>query len=900
MKRTRASRPIELSALLGIALTAALSLPAGAIAALATDTAGSIGIYQQGGNGFFFVAAKEPVAYDLSPDSYPGQYILSLRGKGISELMRKALKRPDLLTTGLIESFAILDADHVDVLLRSPSGGLDAKSVGTTGSTGPCLLVGAAGKPFPHACPADERQNAGQPPPTQGIYEIFVNGEDEGAAIVLVNSRGEFLFDASDLQSWRLSDVLTAQLESVDDGGKKYVSLAHAPGVTVAEDAKASALRIDAKPTDFATTILHVGRVVTDAPTPSNYGAFLNYNLSAQSTGGNASEGALLDLHAFGPIGSATSSFLYRTPATNGASAVRLDSYFEKDNPTSISTFRIGDSLTGASDWALPERFAGVQWATDFATRPDLVTFPLQSLAGTASVPSTVELFLNQSLLLRQNVPEGPFNIQQFPVITGNGELQMVVRNALGEEQTIEQPFYADASLLRPGMQSYSYEAGFERLNYGLVSNDYGHLLASGTDRLGITNDFTAAVHGELQPGVQTLGASAAFLISSLGVLSSSMAGSHSPDGGGGLLGLGFDHHGAVLDMGFRAQVTSRHFMQLGLVPGLLSPSSLLSAYAALSVARGGTLAFNVTRQNQRQQTDLGVAGLSYSQSLGPYGYFQLSVMHTSGATGGMMIGMNYTCPIGTRSSASVYAQRQEGDTQEIAQFQQNAPYGSGLGYRVLAGLGADQRGEADLTENTNTASYYVAVAHEAGLDAYQANATGSVALLGGGVHFTRQIPDSFGLVRVPGFANVRVYEDNQLVGETDANGNAFVPNLRSYQANTIQIEQADLPLDVDVSATSMTAIPYLNSGLVLTFPVRRIDNTSYTLVQANGAFVPAGSQAVYEGKTYPVGFGGLVYVPTLTPSEKLVVSWPTGHCATDLSMQRHERADNLPRLECR
>jgi outer membrane usher protein len=331
----------------------------------------------------------------------------------------------------------------------------------------------------------------------------------------------------------------------------------------------------------------------------------------------------------------------------------------------------------------------------------------------------------------------------------------------------------------------------------------------------------------------------------------------------------------------------------------MLSPSSMLSAYAALAVAKGGSLAFNVTQQNQRNQPSLGVAGMSYSQSLGAYGYIQMSVMHTRGGAGGLMVGMNYTCPIGSRSSAALDVQRQNGTTQETVQFQQNAPYGDGLGYRLLAGLGPDSHGEADMTANTDTTSYYVSLANADGSDAYQANAAGSVALLDGEVHFTRQIPDSFGVVRVPGFSGVRVYEDNQLVGTTDASGDAFVPNLRSYQANNIQIEQADLPLDVDVSSTSMTAIPYLHSGLILTFPVNRLDNTSYLLVQANGAFVPAGSQAVYEGKTYPVGFNGLVYVPTLTPAQTLKVSWPTGRCVTDLSKEQHAKTQAMPRLEC-
>ena len=61
----------------------------------------------------------------------------------------------------------------------------------------------------------------------------------------------------------------------------------------------------------------------------------------------------------------------------------------------------------------------------------------------------------------------------------------------LGHQQVISEPYYASPSLLRAGLQEYSFEAGFTRDNYGITSNDYGRPLIVGTDKVGLTNELT-------------------------------------------------------------------------------------------------------------------------------------------------------------------------------------------------------------------------------------------------------------------------------------------------------------------------------------------------------------------------------------------------------------------------
>ena len=88
----------------------------------------------------------------------------------------------------------------------------------------------------------------------------------------------------------------------------------------------------------------------------------------------------------------------------------------------------------------------------------------------------------------------------------------MVVRDILGREQVITQPFFTSSRLLKQGLQSYSYELGFVRRNFGIDSNNYGRLMAVGTHRLGFTEKFTGEVHGELLGNQQSVGLGGVFL----------------------------------------------------------------------------------------------------------------------------------------------------------------------------------------------------------------------------------------------------------------------------------------------------------------------------------------------------------------------------------------------------
>lgn len=852
----------------------------------------------------FLLRAAQPIGFELAAWHDPERLRLSLHGtsdiRGLGSFFADRA-----IDTRVVKSVEVRRTGPRDIELWIALAHPLAPrvyGVAAAGDGAYCLVVDL-GAAEPHVQPFECRTaaRAAKPSPTlsEDMYGVTVNGKDAGAAVVLKDADGQLWLRRSDVAAWRLREP--AGVATMEHDGDSYDALASFAGVTAQLDPRTASLALGVAPGAFTATDVRIRQANSAMPTPSSYGAYLNYDFTASSGTGGVARGGLLDLHGFGPQGSVSSSMLWQSAPGMASHGIRLDTVFEKDDPAGMSTFRLGDGITGASDWAMATRFGGIQWATDFATRPDLLTMPLLNMQGQAALPSTVDLYLNQALLLHQNVPAGPFDLQDLPVITGTGELRMVVRDALGQEHTVVQPFYGDARLLRAGLQSYSYEAGFERLNYGLIGDDYGKPLLVGTHRYGFSDDFTGAMHGEWLPDRQTLGASGIWLLPALGTLSGSVALSHSGLGEGQLLALGLDHQGGRFNIGVRAQVMSPRFTQLGMQAGALAASAMISGYAALTLAAGSSLAFNLTRQNQRGAPDLDLVGMSYNQSFGRYGSLQSSLIYTPGQ-GDPIAQVMYTLPLGGRSVASMELQHQGSGNLALAQLQQSAPVGPGIGYRLMASTEEANRGEADLYANSDRASYEFDIAHAGTGDAYRASVSGSIALLGGALHLARQITDSFGVVQMPGFPGVRVYDENQLIGRTDNQGNAFVPTLRPYQVNHLSIEQADLPLDADVHGTSFTATPYAGSGLLLRVPVARVSNTAYLVTRAHGGPIPPGSEARIAGhaETYPVGFGGLVYLPTLGSGDALDIRWPDGSCIARPAAQANpDDKDATPRLEC-
>ena len=736
----------------------------------------------------------------------------------------------------------------------------------------------------------------------EGLWNVTLNGINRHETNFFYLLDGKVLAAGGNLQRWRLR--LPAVQPHVHDG-EAFYPLDELKGTVYKIDEATQSIAIDVPADQFVASAFS-GASDSPTPTPSSLGGFFNYDGYLQQSLGNQASGnqlqanALTELGVFNGWGVGTTTVLGRN-LSSAAEFVRLDSTWTTDMPTSRTSLRFGDSISQPGEWGGAALFGGVQWATNFATQPRFIRYPLPAFSGESVMPSTVDVYVNNVLQMRKDVPSGPFSLTGLPAMTGQGDARIVVTDLLGREQIITQAFYMTPILLSKGVHNYSYETGLVRQNYGLSSFDYGRAFAAGTHSYGFNDQFTGEVHSELLQRQQTLGATGSYLWDSLGLFSLSLAGSHSQLGFGPFASLGYQWQGRWFGISARTQLADKDFTQIGLQPGQLAPRESSAVSTSVSLGSYGSLNLGYIYQDNRDNPDVKIARASYNVSLGRVGALNLGYFRSLKGLPDDSVALTFTFSLseilGGNTSASLGGTALQDNEQAALQIQRSLPRGNGFGYRLLASEGRTERFDAGISMQNDVGLYSAEVSRSGEQTGFRGSVSGGVAMMGLRPHFSRRLTNSFALVHVPGIANVRVYADNQLAGFTDANGDALIPQLRPYQSNPIRIEQADLPFDAQFNNLQLEAVPYYRSGYDLNFAIKRSRGALFTLVLADGKPMPAGAlvQINGQGEEFPVALKGEVFMTGLQANNNLRATWRGQSC--EFAVAFPEMEDPLPNL---
>src|SRR3989454_2797067 len=353
-----------------------------------------------------------------------------------------------------------------------------------------------AAAPSPLASPAPPVPPAPQRV-TELLLQVDVNWQrlDE-AVLVLRREDGTLLIAGEDLDRWRLRRPSTPPYEHE---GRLFYPSSDLPRLKLRLDERTQTLTMSADPQAFAGTVQAVTGERYPPPVLPQPGGFFNYTLSGTRIQDTTTRNGLFEAGFFGQHGVFTSSAL-ASDLTRSQGWLRLDSTYAVDYPAELVSVRLGDTITRPGTWGRAVRIGGAQYGTNFNTQPGFIRSPVLQAAGAAVLPSTRDRFMKNALVPRSAVPPGPFSIQNIPVVTGSGEVRLVVRDLLGREQVITQPFYSSATLLKQGLADYPCEVGAIRNNFAVESNDYGQAVGAATYRRGITDYFRSEEHtSELQ-----------------------------------------------------------------------------------------------------------------------------------------------------------------------------------------------------------------------------------------------------------------------------------------------------------------------------------------------------------------------------------------------------------------
>ena len=686
--------------------------------------------------------------------------------------------------------------------------------------------------------------------------------------------------------------------------GQVFVSVASlAPQVRFTLDPETLVLGLTVPAEWLGKTVVNLGLARPGGVVySSETSAFLNYAVNWHD---------FKNVDAFGEAGLSLHGNLLTTTftrAVDGSFVRGLSSYVVDDLPR-LRRWVAGDSVATAGGLGGSVFMGGLSVSRDFDLDPYFVRYPTLSLSGAVTTPSTVDVYVNGSLVRREPLPPGTFDLTNLSVPTGSGLTRVVIRDAFGQEHALTNPFYASTAVLGKGLQDYGYDLGFVRDQVSTESDDYGSLVFIGHHRVGLTDTLTVGARVEGGKGVVNGGPEAALRLP-VGELGGAFAVSRD-DGDTGFAGsLVYRYIGQPVNYGAFVQAFSSRYANVSLNAGQDRPLLDASAFVGAQVGRRVGLTLQYTVSELRDGASSRSASLAANVAL-----IQDASLFVSGARtrrGGqnsndVFLGLSYF--LGASTTASASYQRVEGTGLGTVDVQKSLPLGTGFGYRVNGTReGGQNGGLADVQYQGPYGLYEATYQRTSGQDAKTLSVSGAVVAIGGEVFPARPVGDAFALIQVPGVGGVTGLSSNQPVGRTSDAGNLLVPELSSYYGNRIAIADQDLPLDYDVETTEKTVAPPFRGGAIVTFPVRKVQGVRGTVVLDAGGgreVIPAfGEMAVEAGGTRlesPIGAEGEFYLENVpSGSRPAVVTFRETTCHFTLEVPVSDRPSiDLGPLRC-
>lgn len=624
-------------------------------------------------------------------------------------------------------------------------------------------------------------------------------------------------------------------------------------------------------------------------------GLYVNYSLAAtrQQTGGG-SFGGLIETVIFSGAGSLVAGAAVRGDG-QGPRVVRTDTYWRRDWPAEMKSLVLGDTVGGDGGWSRPARFGGIRYGRDFALSPGFISYPLPSVSGSAALPSTIDVLVNNQRQSSANVKAGAFDLTNVPVVSGAGEINLVVRDLRGVETVLAQGYYMSPLLLAAGLSDFSFEAGALRSNYGSAADRYGPRFAAGVYRYGLTPGLTVSGRAELQGTRQATGMEATGLLDTIAVARGAFALSHSDaDGAQGRNGTRWlaalervSHNGGGV---LQWEHFSDGFVQFGAVAGELRPKARLQANLGIALGAGKSAGMSYIRQTNWAGERFTLAGANLGFTLARNVHLSAYVSQQIDSGTGWSGGLNLIVPTGNQNTVVATSNRdRHGKLVDSIQLGHMAPPGEGWGWNVRASDLASQRALAGVTLNTDVGRFTADASLGADVNAARIGADGSAGWFEGLPFATRRIDQgAFAVVRVGDLAGVPVMRSNQVVAVTNRRGLALVPGLLPYQTNFLTVDPDQLPFDVTIGSVQRVTVPYARSGVLLDFPIHRTRNVMVTLVQSNGTPVPPGARVtVLPGRQefVVVRRGGVYLADIQGVADKMMVRWNGGSCTVALAL---------------
>ncbi|ATO18697.1 hypothetical protein BS636_02980 [Acinetobacter sp. LoGeW2-3] len=704
----------------------------------------------------------------------------------------------------------------------------------------------------------------------QLIVNIWINGVDYNTETITF-SEGENRF----VECEALHDI-GIRIEKIPrHSAKNSFCLLTQPNIQIEDDYSLQAIKVFLPADYFEGTDYELS---IESPEKANFGGFINYSLFYGKDEEHQEFNTFSELGIFNDYWLFKNAFLYRNdPEEVEQQLLRVNSTLDVDFPKNFLKLTLGDTTSSYSLLNNSFRFGGLSFGTNYIERPDFVYWNIPALNGSASLPSTVDLFINGVRLYRDSVTPGNYNLPGGAIVNQAGNAQIVVEDILGNRTVRSFPVYINSRLLKPKLNEYNLSVGKLRYNYDVADDDYRDFFGKFYFRRGMTASTTLGtdlLYNENVSNVDLLwtqGISKYFLLDT--AVSASQSKEINEQGYAAAIGISRDSKNWAFGLNGRYFTEKYEYLDSDTYESNIESSNILYFNLTnLKIIDG--LGFNYifqsyynnedgTLREDRKLLDVRATKSLTRNLFTDFGYYK-----DFGQDGDQGFNIAFYYNWGEKGRVSL--DHDTADNETSLSYAHRTMTQNGFDYVV----GVNHRDE-EFNYNAyglwKTSIGNLQLSHDEFEDRRysQASFEGALVWLGSKVSLTKYADNAFVLVNADKHPDLDIYRSGTRAGSTNNKGYMFVHNIIPYIHYDISFDHNQLAMDETFDRSSKEIVGLDQRGYRLDFPIHKTKRIALRLKDIQQNNLVAGSEVFIEGLSEEPSYvdsQGLVYLYLFKP----------------------------------
>lgn len=538
--------------------------------------------------------------------------------------------------------------------------------------------------------------------------------------------------------------------------------------------------------------------------------------------------------------------------------------YVERDIRRLRSKVAAGELYT-SGDIFDSVRFVGAQIGTDLGMLPDSEVGFAPIVRGIAESNAVVEVRQNGYVIYSTPVPPGAFEINDIYPSGSNGDLEIRITESDGRVRRFTQPYSYLPVMVRRGSLRYAFAAGQYR-----VQGQSSPKFTQGTLVYGVSDNFTG-YGGIIAADNYVAAALGVGMNTRIGGMSLDVTTSRSRTSSGTRQGqsLRFLYSKTLHSTNTTFTMVGYRYSTDGYRTLSQHVEDTDSKYGPRLARQKSRLDVNVNQPLGSGSMFAGVGDTTYWNGEGRSRRFQVgysnsyrnvsysvsaSHIQESGpfARPDTQFSVSVSIPLGKASSThrlyanAVSSTRGDFNMQTGASGYLNDS--NTVNYGVQAGYSRDGGGSGGVSAGWDTPNAKLTgnFTQDRSGRHFDASASGSVVVHGGGVTLGQPLGETFAVVQVPKVSDVTF--GGAPTVRTDRRGYAIVPYLQPYRQNWLNIDPSSVGTHTEITDNAKMVVPTRGAIVKTRFEAESGRRVQFELSTDEGGKVPFGAQA-YDAK---------------------------------------------------